>query len=586
MPGVAVPNAPNTQIQDAQNDGHPRFYWLPPIAPATTYDGTFDGTLSPVIRICRLPNSGCSTPLVQLTRTSSPAITVSTTAQSYSVSWSTKASNITVGDYRAEVWIGWRKLGFADVRVVNAAKDLKTVPEDFVGVQKGKALTFAFRLETGIVESITIAPSNPSIDSAATLQLTATVRDFNGNVVPGAQVTWTSVNTAIATVTPTGLVKGMALGTTSIVASSDSVFANNTVTIVRRVVGEVVVNPSGMSVAVGDTTRLWATVFDTRGEILPDRQITWSSANTAIATVSSTGLVTGVAAGTVAINATADGVSGSTDVQVTQAPVARVDVSPPETQLTVHGTTTLTATTFDANNNVLSGRAVAWESSDTSVFVIGPNGNVIATGPGYQRAIATSEGMQDSAFVEVTGATVNCVHPLALPRLWFIAGIVGRRTTGHLGVQFGGEPPTTLAGEYYAVQYGLDGGADIYRSNLLDCSTASATLGAPNRAAVGNLTGPTVVAMDSLFARDPGAHWDESANGGQGGIVGSNAAPGTQSARVLLVGLFEPSDHTFGSSVIRFRQMAYVFVESYVRTTDESGARAGDLTFRFVGFAP
>lgn len=320
----SAPGAPNTQLQDALSGGDAHFYWLPPIAPTTTYGGTFDGALDPAIRICRLPSSSCSVPLVELTRTSSPAITVSTSAESYSVSWSTKSATISLGDYRAEVWIAGRKLGFADVRVVNSAKEAKDVPSDFAGVQKGKALTFAFRLEAGIVASVSIAPPNPSIDSAATLQLEATVRDFHGAAIPGATVTWSSASPSIASVNATGLVTGVTLGTTFITASSGGAFANDTVTVVRRVVGQVVVGPSGVSVAVGDTTRLQATIFDTQGKVLPDREVTWSSAEPAIATVSSTGLVTGVAPGSVAITATADGVSGSTTVEVTPAAAARV----------------------------------------------------------------------------------------------------------------------------------------------------------------------------------------------------------------------------------------------------------------------
>ena len=58
------------------------------------------------------------------------------------------------------------------------------------------------------------------------------------------------------------------------------------------------------------------------------RGVTWSSGNDLIATVSSTGLVTGVAPGTVTITAEADGIQGSSEVEVISVPVASLDLEP------------------------------------------------------------------------------------------------------------------------------------------------------------------------------------------------------------------------------------------------------------------
>jgi hypothetical protein len=63
--------------------------------------------------------------------------------------------------------------------------------------------------------------------------------------------------------------------------------------------------------------QLSAQLRDASGNILTGRTITWSSANSGIATVGSSGLVTGKAAGTTTVSATADGVSGSATVTVT-----------------------------------------------------------------------------------------------------------------------------------------------------------------------------------------------------------------------------------------------------------------------------
>ena len=229
-----TPVKPFAAISDAVHDttADRHFYWLPPIAPTTTYGGTFDPGLQPDIRVCRVSALPCSVPLVTFP---SGSIAVNPTAQSYSVVWSTKPANITTGDYRAEVWIAGRKMGFADIRVVSNAKEVKNVPAGFAGVLKSKTVTLAFRLEFGIVAGIDITPRNPAIDSGSTVQLLATVRDFHNQVIPNAVVTWGSAPTSVVTVSSTGLVTGVAPGVGLVAAFSGGAFATDTITVKRTI---------------------------------------------------------------------------------------------------------------------------------------------------------------------------------------------------------------------------------------------------------------------------------------------------------------------------------------------------------------
>ena len=224
---------PVSAISDAvRGGGNSRFYWLPPISNDTIYRGTFDPGLQPHIRICRISALPCSVPLVTFP---SSAITVNTSAMSYSALWSTKPANITPDDYRAEVWIEGRKMGFADIRVVANAKDMKNVPSDFVGVLKSKTLTLAFRLEFGIVASVNVTPRNSAIDSGTTVQLSATAIDFHNQVIPNATFTWSSAPGSIASVNSAGLVTGVAPGIAVVTVKSDSVFAADTITVRRTI---------------------------------------------------------------------------------------------------------------------------------------------------------------------------------------------------------------------------------------------------------------------------------------------------------------------------------------------------------------
>src|SRR4051812_40446135 len=85
------------------------------------------------------------------------------------------------------------------------------------------------------------------------------------------------------------------------------------------IVASVSVSFAQSSIAVGDTTTASATLRDWRGRTLANRVVTWTSSNSAVATVSAAGLVTGVSAGTAVITAARAGKSGSGTVTVTSS---------------------------------------------------------------------------------------------------------------------------------------------------------------------------------------------------------------------------------------------------------------------------
>ncbi len=75
------------------------------------------------------------------------------------------------------------------------------------------------------------------------------------------------------------------------------------------------VSPSSDTIMVGQTVQLLAIVKGAAGGILT-RTITWSSSDGSVATVSGTGLVTGVGVGSATITATSEGESGTASVMV------------------------------------------------------------------------------------------------------------------------------------------------------------------------------------------------------------------------------------------------------------------------------
>lgn len=133
----------------------------------------------------------------------------------------------------------------------------------------------------------------------------------------------------------------------------------------------VAVEPGTASVVPGGTVTLTATPRDAGGAALQGRTVTWATSNATIASVSSAGVVTGVAAGgPVTITATSEGQSGSAQVTVTPPPVATVAVAPGTSALTIGATATLVATVRDAAGAPLTGRTVSWASSNEEVATV------------------------------------------------------------------------------------------------------------------------------------------------------------------------------------------------------------------------
>jgi len=187
------------------------------------------------------------------------------------------------------------------------------------------ASTVAITPPPPVVTTVTVAPASASVAVGATSPLQATVKDQSGNVMTGQTVTWSSSNTASATVSSGGVVTGVAAGSATITATSSGKSGTSVITVTASpppapVVTTVTVAPASASIAPAATVPLQATVKDQNGAVMTGQTVTWSTSNPAAATVNSTGLVSGVAAGLATITATSSGKTGTSSITVTTAP--------------------------------------------------------------------------------------------------------------------------------------------------------------------------------------------------------------------------------------------------------------------------
>ncbi len=240
-------------------------------------------------------------------------------------------------------------------------------------------------------ESVTLNQTSASLKVGESVSLTATVLPADAT---DKTVTWSSSNTAVATVDANGKVTAVALGNAVITAKCGSVSATCSVTVVATPAESVTLSQTSASLKVGESVSLTATVLPANAT---DKTVTWSSSNPAVATVDSNGKVTAVALGNAIITAKCGSVSATCSVTVVATPAESVTLSQTSAQLKVGETVSLTATVLPAN---ATDKTVTWSSSNTAVATVDANGKVTAVALG--NAIITAKCGSVSATCSVT----------------------------------------------------------------------------------------------------------------------------------------------------------------------------------------
>ena len=159
-------------------------------------------------------------------------------------------------------------------------------------------------------EGIVISPTSISMLLGEETPLTATVFPEN---TTDKTVTWGSDNPGVASVSSTGVVTALKLGTATITASNGSSKASCIVTVNPIVATSISLNVKDETIFVASTTQLVATISPAN---VTDKTITWTSSKPEIATVTDDGLVYGVAVGTTTITATIGSVSTTCQINV------------------------------------------------------------------------------------------------------------------------------------------------------------------------------------------------------------------------------------------------------------------------------
>ena len=153
--------------------------------------------------------------------------------------------------------------------------------------------------------------------------------------------------------------------------------------------------------ALGDTVRLRAEVRDQNGQVITGATAEWSSADSSVATIDQSGLVTATANGRTTITARAASASGTASVSVRQR-ASVVSIAPDSLDFAEIGdTATVMAVVSDANGHPIQDAEVQWSSADSAVATVDASGLVLAVGVGETSIIGTADSVRASIRVIV-----------------------------------------------------------------------------------------------------------------------------------------------------------------------------------------
>lgn len=278
--------------------------------------------------------------------------------------------------------------------------DTYILSESSTDVSLGKAEIPVTGITVGVKDD-----AAATVAKGSTLELTITIAptDATDNTV-----TWTSGDEALATVSDAGMVTGVAGGLVPIIVSAkDGSEITGQIDIWVTTTPVTSIDVTGTAtVEETNTTQLAVTVLPADAG---DKTVTWSAEN-GNATVSTSGLVTGVSAGSCKITATANdgsGIKGELTVTVTAAAKPVTGITVTGTSTVEEGLTTQLSTTIlpaDATNQTVTWSAGNGNASVNSSGLV----TTISQGTCVITATATDgSGISDDLTINITAPTAT-----------------------------------------------------------------------------------------------------------------------------------------------------------------------------------
>ena len=267
--------------------------------------------------------------------------------------------------------------------------------------------------------TISVAPATLALPVNSASSIVGTAFDCDGNSIRNKRISYSSSNTAVATVTTEGSVIAVGVGGASVSAVADGKSASVQVTVTPETAANVTITPSTLTLRRTNTRQLTATARNNQNTLITGRTFRWGSSNSSIVSVDQNGLLTALTPGTVVISAEADQTSGSATVTVTEIPIGSCSLAPATSKLTVSQNVQPAITLRDTANNAISslGRQIAWTSDNEIAATVTGSGLVTARRAGAARITASPvENTQASCTASVEVVDARIVSAVITPK--------------------------------------------------------------------------------------------------------------------------------------------------------------------------
>ncbi len=252
--------------------------------------------------------------------------------------------------------------------------------------------------------SISLSPTSAVIEKGDFIELEATVTP-DDDYTP--RVTWSSSNSAVATVDEWGTVTAVGVGNAVITARAGNASATCSVKVVEHTV---TLDKSSASIPLYSTLQLNATVTPHDGY---EPTVTWSSSHPGVATVNQDGLVKGYMTGTATITAWAGQSTATCVVTVTPILATELALNAYQTEIGVGDIFRLVATVYPDN---ATNRTVSWTIPPTDVISYSCNGNeCLFVGEKAGQVIITARTTDGTNLSKSCVVTVKGSEPVFIP---------------------------------------------------------------------------------------------------------------------------------------------------------------------------
>ena len=256
------------------------------------------------------------------------------------------------------------------------------------------------------VAVVAVTPTAVSLYRGQTAALTATAKDAGGATLSGRLVIWSSSDATVASVSASGVVTAIQVGSVSVTARSEGASRAVMTSVALVPVKSVSVTPASVTLVAGEFTQLSATARDSAGGVLAGRTVSFRSSDSTVALVRANGLLVALKAGSATVTATSEGIATNAPVTVNGVgpAVATLKLTSPRVVAMDSGsTTTPTFIARDLGGAVVANPSLFYQSYSAATAV-SRAGVVTARAPGQSLIFgvaASNQFAQDSLLAVV-----------------------------------------------------------------------------------------------------------------------------------------------------------------------------------------